>query len=328
MMPTKMKKAALCPLVLLIALHAGARTFTDTKGRTLEAEIQKVEGTGVTLRKADGQVAFVPLALLSAADQEFVKAWKPAGAGAESKPAATPAEDVKPGATLTLDFPDLSPDRHDKPAQCQVSIPKGYDPAKKLPLVVWLGGGDGGNTANLGFLPEGEFVAAGLPYPKGASNPAQSNMVGQFEKIWAYHKRMIEEITKRVPNIDPASSIVGGFSNGGHTIDGVLRLGKKDGLADHFSVFILADGGGSASTGKGSYPSLKGKFAYVCWGEKSPNKPNAPDVTKQFKSHSAQVVASEMKDTGHEFAESEREKVKAWLKDVVLPALAKAPGTK
>lgn len=316
-----MTKTALCLLVLLVAFQVEARTFTDTKGRTLDAEIQKVEGAGVTLRKADGQVLNVPVALLSAADQEFVKAWKPGGAS--PKVTAAPAEDVKPGATLTLQFPDLSPDRHDQPAQCQVSIPKGYDPAKKVPLVVWLNGGEGGNTPNRSFLPDGEFVAAGLPYPKGASNPAQANMVGQFDKIWAYHKRMIEEIVKRVPNIDPAASIVAGFSNGGHSIDGILRLAKKDGLAEHFGIFILADGGGSASTGKGNYPSLKGKFAYVCWGEKSANRPNSPNVVKQFKAHSAQVTASEMKDTGHEFPETEKEKVKAWLKDIALPGIAK-----
>ncbi|MDB6004021.1 MAG: hypothetical protein JWR15_1008 [Prosthecobacter sp.] len=234
------------------------------------------------------------------------------------------AAEVKPGATLTLDFPELTPDRKGQPAQCQVNIPPGYDPAKKLPLVIWLSGGDGNNTPNRSFLPAGDFIAAGLPFPKGANNPGQSNMVGAFEKVWAYHKVMIDEIHKRIPNIDRASSIIGGFSNGGHAIDGMLRRKKKAGdLADYFGAFILVDGGGTEASGEASLPSLKGKFAYICWGESSPAKPNVSVLGREFKSKGTTVVSSEMAGTGHAFADSEQPKIKDWLAKTVLPALAK-----
>ena len=303
-------------------LASQARTFTDISGKKIEADFIKADGVNVTIRMGGKEFA-VPIARFSAADQQFIR-------DSAKTPAATsmPAPDVKPGATLTLEFPDLAPDRKDQPAQCQVSIPAGYDPAKKIPLVIWLSGGEGGNTPNRSFLPAGDFIAAGLPYPKGASNPGQANMVGAFDKIWAYHKQMIDEISKRIPNIDRTSSIIAGFSNGGHAIDGMLRIKKKDGdLADYFGVFILIDGGGTEYTGNGRLPSLKGKFAYLSWGEKSPAKPNVSALVREFKTKGAGFVSSEMADTGHAFAESEQPKIKDWLSQTVLPALTKSAGT-
>jgi len=298
-----------------------ARTFTDVSGKKIEADFIKADGVNVTIRMGGKEFA-VPIARFSAADQQFIR-------DSAKTPAATaaPVSEVKPG-MLTLEFPDLTPDRKDQPAQCQVNIPPGYDPTKKIPLVIWLSGGEGGNTPNRSFLPAGEFIAAGLPYPKGANNPGQASMVGAFDKIWAYHKRMIDEIYKRVPNIDRASSIIAGFSNGGHAIDGMLRMKKKDGdLSDYFGVFILIDGGGTEYTSNGSLPSLKGKFAYLCWGETSPAKPNVSGLVREFKTKGATFVSSEMAATGHAFAESEQPKIKDWLAKSVLPAMAKNPGT-
>ena len=42
------------------------------------------------------------------------------------------------GQTFGLPFPELG-DMHDaRPAACGVSVPKSYDPAKPLPLLVWF----------------------------------------------------------------------------------------------------------------------------------------------------------------------------------------------
>jgi dienelactone hydrolase len=241
---------------------------------------------------------------------------------------AASAVDVKPGAAFTLAFPDLPPDRRGQPAQCEVSIPKAYDPARKVPLVVWLGGADGGNTADRSFLPEGDFVVAGLPYPQGADHPAQTNMVGQYEKVWAYQRRMIEEIARQVPNLDPATSIIAGFSNGGHAIDGMLRLAATNGLADHFGAFILVEGGGTSAAGRGDYPPLQGKFAYVCWGEKSANRESLLRVGKRLEARGARVTLREMQGAGHGFPESEKANVRAWLKDEVRRGVANTPAAK
>lgn len=311
-----------CTLIMLGAATLSAREFTDAKGRKIVAEILSVKGEEVTIRRDDGKDYTLAINLFSPGDQTVIRSWKPATATTMT-PAAPPAGDeVKPGATLTLEFPELPKDRKDQTAACTVSLPADYDPAKPFGLVVWLGGGDGGNQPNGSFVPEGPFVLAGLPYPKGANNPGQANMVGEYEKVWEFHRAMINRIHEKIPNLKKEWSVVGGFSNGGHSIDGMLRIRDKAGaLADFFGVFVIADGGGGYASEDGSYPSLEGKHAYVCWGETSPNAANSEGVAKDFKGRRAETVASEMAATGHEFAAFEQEKVKEWLKTVVMPAL-------
>jgi acyl-CoA-binding protein len=231
---------------------------------------------------------------------------------------------VTPGATLRFDFPELTVDRKGARAACHLKLPANYDAAKKYPLVVWLGGGEGSNQPNGSFLPAGDFILVGLPYPKGANNPKQANMVGEYGKVWAYHRFMLEEIAKVIPNLDRSRSIIAGFSNGGHAIDGMLRLSPKPRLTDHFGIFIFAEGGGTAYSSLGALNDLKGKFAYACWGElKGSNKPNTSQLPKALKAKGASVVGSEMAGTGHAFAESEKPKIAEWLEKVALAAPAK-----
>jgi hypothetical protein len=260
-----------------------------------------------------------------AAKKSVAKAQDKAAVPAEKAvPRAELKAQVAPGASLKFDFPELTVDRHGALAACHLKLPAGYDAAKKYPLVVWLSGGEGGNNPSGSFLPEGEFILVGLPYPKGANNPTQANMVGDYAKVWAYHRFMLEEIAKVIPNIDKSRSIIAGFSNGGHAIDGMLRLSGRPKLTDYFGVFLFADGGGTGYTSLGALPDLKGKFAYACWGgEKGSNKPNTSHLPKALKAKGATVVGSEMVGVGHAFAESEKPKIAEWLEKVALASPAK-----
>lgn len=306
-------------LGLMAATGLMAREFTDAKGRKIQAEIVSVKGEEVTIRRDDGKDYTLAINVFSPADQAVIRAWKPEATMPE---AAAPVDaEVKPGATLTLEFPELPRDRKDQTASCTLRIPADYDPAKPCGLVVWLGGSDGGNQPNGSFVPEGTFVLAGLPYPMGANNPGQATMVGEYDKVWEFQRTMLDRIHQKIPNLKKEWSVIGGFSNGGHSIDGMLRVRDKAGaLADYFGAFVIADGGGGYASEEGSYPSLEGKHAYVCWGETSPNAANSQSVAKDLKGRRAGTVASEMAATGHQFAAFEQEKVKEWLKTVVMPA--------
>ena len=251
------------------------------------------------------------------------------GLQAEDKPAAKPAEKdvprtelpalVAPGATLKFIFPELTVDRRGALAACNLQLPANYDKAKRYRLVVWLAGGEGGNTPNKSFLPEGDFIVVGLPYPKGANNPSQPNMVGDYAKVWAYHRFMLDEIAKVIPNIDKSRSIIAGFSNGGHAIDGMLRLSVSPKLTEYFGIFIFADGGGTPYSSLGELIDLKGKFAYACWGsEKGSNKPNTSFLPAALKAKGASVVGSEMAGVGHAFAETEKPRIAQWLAKVAF----------
>jgi predicted peptidase len=256
------------------------------------------------------------------------------GLQAADKPEAKPVEKAVPraelkaqvasGASLKFDFPELTVDRKGAMAACHLTLPADYEAAKKYPLVVWLEGGVGGNTPSKAFLPEGDFILVGLPYPKGANNPAFAPMVGDYAKVWAYQRFMLDEIAKVVPNIDKSHSIIAGFSNGGHAIDGMLRLSSGPKLTDYFGVFIFADGGGTVYSSKGNLPILKGKFAYACWGsEKGSNKPNTSHLPAALKAKGATVIGSEMAGIGHAFDASEHPKVAEWLAKVALATAAK-----
>lgn len=231
---------------------------------------------------------------------------------------------VAPGATLRFDFPELTVDRKGALAACHLKLPAAYDAAKNYPLVVWLGGGEGGNQPSGAFLPAGDFILVGLPYPKGANKPKQANMVGDYAQVWAYHRFMLEEIAKVIPHIDKSRSVIAGFSNGAHAIDGMLRLRDRPGLTDHFNVFLFADGGGTGYTSLGALPDLNGRFAYVCWGsEKGSNKHDTSHLPAALRAAGATVVGSEMTGVGHAFAASEYPKIAEWLAKVALASPAK-----
>lgn len=69
---------AVCSLTLffhLLPVSAALRTFTDTKGRKIEAQIVSVAGANVTLKLANGRSSTIPIKLLSENDQMFVKVW-------------------------------------------------------------------------------------------------------------------------------------------------------------------------------------------------------------------------------------------------------------
>ena len=231
-------------------------------------------------------------------------------------PAAT-APELKPGGSFTLEFPDLPEDRRGEPAKVQVLLPTRYDPAQSYGLYVWLGGGDGGHHANANVVDRTRFVCAGFPYPKGANNPKQANMVGDFPAIWAYHRPMLQELLRVVPNIHPRLRIIGGFSNGGHCIDGLLSVPSSD-FRRHFGTVLLADGG----VGVGDYRGLS--FAAMFWGEQSPAKRIVPRCAALAKSAGVTLLAEEMPGVGHAFPREHEQRAAKWIEQTVVAAVVRA----
>lgn len=69
-------------ILYLISGFAGqaldARTFTNEKGREIDADIVSVEGDRVELKiiKKGGKTYMVPVSKLSETDQDFIKEWQ------------------------------------------------------------------------------------------------------------------------------------------------------------------------------------------------------------------------------------------------------------
>lgn len=316
-----MKMVPLRILALLASLGAcswaqssTARTFTDNQGRSIEADLISVSENSVKVRRADGNEFDLRLEVLSEADRKFIEQWETERR--EKLAAGAP----KPGETLTFEFPGLPKDFKGAPAAFKVKIPAEYDPAKPVPLLIFLGGGTGGNDPGPALgLTRGDFVCAGLPYPDDGRNPAQDNMVGDFDKVWDYWQPMLAKLEEAIPNLDPHLRVIGGFSNGGHAIDGVLAETE---FSEFFTAFFLIDGGGALPS---RYREVRDKHCYIAWGENSPNATNSEEVVSRAKRGGMVVVESPMEGVGHAFPDSEKKKVTEWLYDIVVPASKEIP---
>ncbi len=309
-----MRNSLLFPAVLSVislTTSLSARTFTNQSGTKIEAEFVSAKNDQVTIKMANGKVFTIEVNTLSKADRDYIiELSKPKKIKLDKR--------IKPGAAIKLDFPDLATDRKDSPAALNMRIPDNYDPAKPVPLIIYLGGGDGGNSSGscASLVDQKEFLMIGLPYPKGADNPSQGNMVGDFKKIWAYHKTMLDEVTELVPNIHPDLRIIAGFSNGGHAIDGMM---KEKEFKRFFKAFVLIDGG----MGEGKYSGMSGTFAYIAWGTTGTNNSaNAQNVAKSAKRGKMEVESHGMEGVGHAFPASEKELVKKWITETVVPGLS------
>ena len=62
-------------LLFPLTAGTGARTFTNSAGKQVEAELVALEGEKVLLKLANGRTASVPLASLSEEDQTYAKTW-------------------------------------------------------------------------------------------------------------------------------------------------------------------------------------------------------------------------------------------------------------
>lgn len=224
--------------------------------------------------------------------------------------AAEPA--VVPGEVLTLEFPDLPKMHGDLAAACEVSIPKNYDPSKPVPLLVWFTGGKGSNRvagAN-GLVDFDRFVVVAFPYPNG-HDMRQVIKDGGMETVRAYHQAMMGRVTALVPNIDPRVRIVAGTSNGAHLIGSALSL-EWVGFADYFTLFVLHEGGTSAS---GKYPGAKDKRLLVIWGEKSEALKWQLVFNWRIGQPGALVSYHSVPDAGHGLTPGGREMIHRWIDD-------------
>jgi thioredoxin-related protein len=76
-------------------LHAEYRTWSNTEGVKIEAELVKADGEDVTLRLRSGKLTTFPKAKLSEADIEFIKTSLNTSAAAAAKPAVDPGRKAK-----------------------------------------------------------------------------------------------------------------------------------------------------------------------------------------------------------------------------------------
>jgi predicted esterase len=250
-----------------------------------------------------------------------------AAVAATHSPAAEPPLKLVPGTTFTIQFPDMPPtfyavfQKKDVKAEMTVFLPTNYDPAQKFPLLIFLGGWDGGMGGNPGVarsLCEGkDFVCVGMPLFKATDfqvtepNVPGAGFIMRAEDgryMWPFFEAMLEKLEVVVPNIDPAHRMLGGFSNGAHAASALID--ESDGqVARRFSAFLFVEGGGKLR----HYDLLKGKpFLIVSSNAKS--QPRAQQIRDA--AHAAGAKATiVVEDVGkHDFPLSAYPAVRQWLR--------------
>jgi len=230
---------------------------------------------------------------------------------------------VQPKAEIYLTFPELGMSRStNEPMAMHVRIPENYDPARPVPLIVWIAGGDGSSWYHEAeqLVNPKDFVMVGMNYPLSAPEARFAARQGQIGKIWEVQEKMLVKLVDMIPNLDPRLRVAVGFSNGAHTIGACLAQHEAS-FYGFFNVFVLIEGGYSNSY---NYPELPGRYFYVSWGNGKGGDGNqfGQTLTNAAKKAGMNVEAHAMEGVGHDFPNTEEQKVKAWLHDVVMPRLA------
>jgi len=308
-------------LAILLALTATAvgirgETFTNSQGVAIEGEIKQADldsGIVTLFVTAHGKDFEIPLSSLAADSQEKVKKWYE-----DSLPKA--AEWVQPGASHNLVFAELGNCNHDEsPLNCNVYIPTNYSVDKPAPLLVWLGGGKGSNSYQQATSVAGqdEFVCVSMPYPSFEGRDIfDRQRDGGLVEFWEVHKAMLEAVEAAIPNLDPKVRAIAGFSNGAHSIGGYCSQVEEE-FAGKFNVFIFGDGG--VHEASWAAKNFRDAHAYSCWGEISENADMGQATANACEDARMKVTRSEMPETGHKFTPEEKEKVKLWLVETVIP---------
>lgn len=185
----------LLPLLALPFLSASARTWTDTKGRTIEAEFLRADDSTVTLLFKDKETA-LPLTRLCDDDRQWIEEHQ---GGADAKPVDVTlcGTRIEPGGPEVIVEPALTEetlkafrrsDAMPSKLKLAVRLPAGFNPAKPQ-RVLWVSAAinnDGerkaGNCGSMGMYAD-TAVAAGwvvvaadtdLGNPRGEDNVKES----------------------------------------------------------------------------------------------------------------------------------------------------------
>jgi predicted esterase len=236
------------------------------------------------------------------------------------------APQLKPGQTFSVRFSEMPPtfaevlDKKGIPPTMTVFLPRNYEPERKHPLLIFLGGGGGSRGQNptvaRKLTEETDFVCVDLPlFKEKLDPPAPGNGTARLilqaddcKYMWSYFKVMLATLEKMVPNLDPAHRVLGGFSNGAHATAGLIDQ-SEGAMARQFSAFFFAEGGGRLE----HYDLLKGKPFLMLYGsDKSAGR--AKEIYTSALEAGAKATLHEMKNVGHGFPESQYPVVRAWLR--------------
>jgi len=310
-------------LLLISSIAAGEEDRTlslkTREGGTITATLLHISTDKVELR-TDGETRTYPLDSFDPSELPLFHDF----AEYQNHPfdinhLADPDPSIQPGKTVEIAMPGLEPDANGNPAGYTLHVPEHYHPWKPVPVLVWFSGWRGSRDLQqaLPLVDPSEFLVVCMPYPESEPRPVLAVTSGRGStRLWAYHQPMLEDLRKRVPNLSPDIRVVGGMSNGAHTIGSYLGE-KNEAFASFFNAFVIVEGGVSV---RSDFPDLKGKRVYLAWGAVGDGIQFAADLSASLKTAGAEVTGASMPAVGHDFPEVEKTRCRLWIAKLLTAA--------
>ena len=220
-----------------------------------------------------------------------------------------------PGGSFVLKFPELGPTvkKDYRLMQMQVVLPKDYSPDRQSPLYISFGGGSGSDRPNR--LVDGlGFVAIALPYPRNPRNLAQ----GGFSPftLWSSYKPMLQKLERVLPNLDPTTRVVFGFSNGANAITALAAFSDLEFTENHRYLIIHEGGMYQRQWSDEVWTDLESCSILYSGGDRS----NSRQISRMHQEALDHDVDAELLiyEGGHEMNGQIGRKMRQWIKRKVL----------
>lgn len=245
--------------------------------------------------------------------------------------------ELEPGARIILRFPDLPrslfamQSGEEAMTQACLVLPDNYSAERTFPLFVFLYGGHGGPAAGPGrghqIMKGRDCIFVNLPLFKAAFDPA-----GPFkgllitteqdgDAICRAYAAMLEKINATVPNIDSTRNVIGGMSNGAHSIVAMFEKGD-DRLRGMFRHLVLIEGGWYSIKAFDRYREKS--ILYLCGDYADQDdwlgrrmREDLPQARRKLEeaahTHRLDVTGLVMQGTGHDMPTRFDADVRAWV---------------
>ncbi len=248
-----------------------------------------------------------------------------------------------PGTPVEFEVPAAPPSlahlyrQKSEPVRMSIQLPADYSPSRSYPVLVFLSGGDGGGGGELHmarpFLGAEGYVLCNFPLFKkniAGATPDEQLSVTPLDADHALPalRLLLDELRRRVPNIDESRSVFAGFSNGANTAALILWSGDRD-LISRFSTYILIEGGfwlgmdydrwSGAKFAVPSFDSFADKRLLFVFGadENPPDRipfiKDARTTIEVLREAGIDTAEWPMRGVGHDFPPHEMDAIRAWL---------------
>lgn len=245
---------------------------------------------------------------------------------------------LKSGSSYTWSLPGLPETLFkqvleiDEPAALTVGLPEKYDPDQQYPLVLLIGGGQGGSGHDVKYVRKvvgkQDVIVAALPLFLRDLAPVDADKRNKWSRmyisknesahIWKAWKPLLTVLFDKIPNIDRRYCFLGGFSNGANATAAVLMDPQtRPELLTYFNHFILVEGGMEIEAGPdysdAAFLLVEGEIEVESRVERNRSlQQRAEDLSEAIQ---GKVDYWQMPETGHGFPLKEKKKVANWIRE-------------